>query len=179
MSVLGQFCLDRDRRHNLEHVSDGSWEFQGQNVRDELYFVSLSIWGAYQRESQLYRILFTLLDQEQEWLYRNKSRNLLWDQLFSHGLEFQCHWVEIYLQVDETLLSILYDQIFISVRKKSECPSQSSIDNVKIFENSLGKCRHYWDKNHPLTKHKSDKRNNKKRFEFLCTHTGAQIVKSI
>lgn len=45
--------------------------------------------------------------------------------------------------VDGTLLSILYDRVFISVRKKSVCPSHSSIDNVKIFENSLGKCRHY------------------------------------
>ena len=49
--------------------------------------------------------------------------------------------------------------------KKYSCPF--SIDNVKIFENSLGKCRHYWDKNHPLTKHKA-KETTKIQFDFLC-----------
>ena len=53
----------------------------------------------------------------------------------------------------------------------------SSIDNVKIFENSLGKCRHYWDKNHPLTKHKSDKRNNKKDLSF-SVHTLFRLLKA-
>ena len=105
MSVLGQFCSDRDRRHNLGHVSDGSWVFQGQNVRDELYFVSFTIWGMQQRELEPSFIgsylLFWIWYQEHGWLNRNKSRKLLWDQVFSHGLEFQCHWPELYLQVVE------------------------------------------------------------------------------
>ena len=126
MSVLGQFCSDRDRRHNLGHVSDGSWVFQGQNVRDELYFVSFTIWGMQQRELEPSFIgsylLFWIWYQEHGWLNRNKSRKLLWDQVFSHGLEFQCHWVELYLQVVEyfTLLfkTMVLTAEFSSCEKK-------------------------------------------------------------
>ena len=79
MSVLGQFCSDRDRRHNLGHVSDGSWVFQGQNFRDELYFVSFTIWGMQQRELEpsllaFDRILFTLLDLvSRAWMTQQKQ----------------------------------------------------------------------------------------------------------
>ena len=89
MSVVGQFCSDRDRRHNLGHVSDGSWVFQGQNFRDELYFVSFTIWGMQQRELEPsligFYLLFWIWYQEYGWLNRNKSWKLLWDQVFSHG----------------------------------------------------------------------------------------------
>ena len=118
MSVLGQFCSDRDRRHNLGHVSDGSWVFQGQNFRDELYFVSFTIWGMQQRELEPsligFYLLFWIWYQEHGWLNRNKSRKLLWDQVFSQGLEFQCHCVELYLQVVE-YLTLLFKAMVLTV----------------------------------------------------------------